>query len=387
MYFTMEKIKYKNELEKLFKETMNPVLKQELKQLQHQPYKRFGTGVLGGMTPIKTGLSGKYKGIDLKNQGEMLNFADDDNREGFTKYMIDIANVLARKTALSEGTGSLGGYMVPEEYAGEIMGFAREKSFALRDCKIVNMKSDTMRVPTEATSVSVSYGVEGSTLDETNPTIGEVVLNAERLGAWTSATNELLQDAAENGTDVVSWLGGLFAEALGQEVDDNVMNGGALESFTGALSGAGHSVVLDTRGSYENITIQDLSEMIAQLSDNQMGSNPKFYMEKKVWQILRDQQDSSGQLIFDPTASISRSVYGYPIIISDVMPTPNTSGGADPFVLFGDLKHYLFGNRLNRTQLEIDPYGLFTSYKTRFRMVWRVCGEIGLANGLVSLYT
>jgi len=98
------------------------------------------------------------------------------------------------KATLQEGSATVGGYLVPDEFANEILAFARLNSFALNDCRIWPMASDTLLVPREDSKVAVSWKAESVAAAQSNPTFGQVQLIAKKLTAYATATNELLQD-------------------------------------------------------------------------------------------------------------------------------------------------------------------------------------------------
>ena len=92
-----------------------------------------------------------YKGYDLSKQSLVLGIADEDKKERYAKYIINATKALRGdmecKTAMAEGAGANGGYLVPEEWANEVIAFASLDSFALRDCNVVPMKRDKMNIP------------------------------------------------------------------------------------------------------------------------------------------------------------------------------------------------------------------------------------------------
>jgi len=222
--------------------------------------------------------------------------ADDAKREAFAKYMITCikasrGNRIAQeqmeglqvKTNMTEGTDATVGYLVNDEYANEILAFARLTSVALRDCRIMPMGTDIKKIPAESSSVTVAWKTETTAVAQTNPTLAQVTLTAKKLGAYATCTNELLEDSA---FDVVSWLSSQFAEALGQEIDNEVFQGDGTGCGVSGLTTAacGYSVTL--AGSISTITGTKLSEMITKLGPNKRAG-AKFYVNKGVFHYIR----------------------------------------------------------------------------------------------------
>lgn len=107
--------------------------------------------------------------------------------------------------ALSEGTDSLGGFLVPQQFAKQILMNSLEKAIIRRFATVIPMASDTINIPkvTDTTHASDVYGglvgvwVEESgsaTVDE--PTFGQLKLIAKKLLLYTETSNELLADSA-----------------------------------------------------------------------------------------------------------------------------------------------------------------------------------------------
>lgn len=327
----------------------------------------------------------------LKNHFKL---ADPEKRERYAKWLLDVIAASARrpdpeaalrlKTVLTTATAATAGYLVPDEYMAEILALARLQSVCLRDCTVVPMGTDVKRLPAELTQVAVVWeAAEITELEESNPTLAEVVLTAKRLGAHTIATNDLLEDAE---VDVVSWLTSQFSEALGLEIDNQVFAGtNATPSPVSGLTTAicGYSVI--TTGSISTVTGTNLSSMIAKLSANKkIGA--KFYMHREVFHHIRTLTATDGAFLYNPIGQAqSNTIWGYPYEEAEKM--PSTDGTGKPFALFGNLRYFYIGNRRQQGSLDVDPYGLFTHAQTRFRIYWRMALATGLASAFVRAVT
>lgn len=326
-----------------------------------------------------------YRGYNLRDQGLVVQIADEAKKERYAKFLIDFVKAsyfgdAEAKAAMAEGTGSTGGYLVPDEFFNEIMAFARLQSFALQDCRVINMSSDTIKIPAENTHVSVSWKGEAATLGESEPTFAEVQLTPKKLGAYSIASQELLEDSA---FDIISYLTADFAEAIGQEIDNRVLNAGADSTFTGALSGAGVTVTQTATGGWAGFSVDELSNAIASLAPNKIVG-AKFYFHRTGFHYVRVLKDTNGQPIFArPGNGVPGTIYEYPYSLVETMPYTNTTG--NPIGLFANMKYYGLGVRRAAMNLAMDPYGLFTKDQVRFKMTVRVQGAPLLASGLVVI--
>ncbi|MBW1666722.1 MAG: phage major capsid protein [Deltaproteobacteria bacterium] len=328
---------------------------------------------------------------DLYGRPITLQIASEEKRERYAKWMIDFIQAkvfddAAAKAALQEGTDSEGGYIVPDEFTDEILAFARLQSFALRDCRIWPMKSDTRKVPAEDGAVSVSWTDEESAITESEPTLAEVTLTAKRLDAYSKASNEFLEDAS---TDVVSWLTELFAEAIGQELDNQVLNGTGSPCSGVLTAAAGNSVVLGSgEVSFSSIDADDLSNAIAQLPVNRLAG-ARWYFHRTVLHHIRILKDDNNNYIFaKPGNGVPGTIWEYPYTLSEKAPAATAASQASKgFIVFGNMRYFALGRRKQNMTLDVDPYGLFTTYQTRFRIVNRWGMSVGLAGGFCRIVT
>ena len=350
----------------------NKGLKDKVEKLESLPLQKL---VLpnGGSKGVEV-----YRGYSLAKQGMQVKFADPELREKYAKYIIDVI----QKVAMTEGTPGQGGYLVPEEYASGILALARLNSFCLTECDVIDMGTDTLRLPAESTTVTVNTAAEENANAESEPTVSEVVLTPVRFGATSTASKEFLDDAQ---IDVVSWLTGLFAEAIGQRLDSEVLNGNVFDGIFDHCTFNDVTFNAGAGNSYADMIAEDFSEAISMMAANR-SAGAKFVMHRKVFHYVRTIKDSLGQPIFaNPGGGVPGTIYEYPYILSDVAPSVDSTS-AD-FISFGNLKNYIIGRRVADMSLAMDPYGLFTNYQIRFRFATRWAGKPKFEDSFVRMGT
>jgi HK97 family phage major capsid protein len=62
-------------------------------------------------------------------------------------------------------------------------------------------------------------------------------------------------------------------------------------------------------------------------------------------------------------------LYGYPVRMPEMAPA--VSGAGKGFIVFGDLRGFIIGERLTNISLFVDPYSKSTSYQTLFLLFTR----------------
>lgn len=337
-------------------------------------------------------LGEKYKGYHLDMQARDIGsraekmgipfILDEEFRQRFAKFMLD---VLQGRTDLSEGTAAQGGYLVPDEFEPVILAFARDKSqIALPLCWVLPMGTDTKRVPTEASGATVAWTAEATAATEsTGPTVGEAVLSAKRLTGFKEASNELIDDSM---FDIVSWLTELFGEAIGLELDNQVLNGTG-DPVSGVLTAAaGYSVVMASGSTaFSEITGDHASEMMGNLKESVL-SNAYFVLHRTVFHYVRTMKDDNNAYIYGhPAGPDPKEIWGMPYIRSEK--SPSTSAANTPFVVLGNFKYFVVGRRQGDMKLFVNPYSLDKENQTRFKVETRWGLARGLANAFVRLIT
>lgn len=283
--------------------------------------------------------------------------------------------------AMQEDTDSEGGFLVPTDYIAQIL-----KIWNLGNleplCRKVPMGSKTVTFPDLNSSVSCGWTAEEGTLTETTPVLGQITLTAKKVGAFTTISNELLSDARP---DVVSFLENLMIEAMGREIDNQILNGNG-SPCSGLLTAAcGTSVVMGAGlVNFSSISGSNLSEMTTKISTGSLNG-ARFVMHPKVFHYVRTLKDNNNQFIYSPIGGGQNgTIWGYPVTLCDS--APSTSGAGTAFVLFGNFDYFLIGERQSLS-VSIDPYGLFTSDQTRVRWTRRLAPQIGRADAFCRLLT
>ena len=293
--------------------------------------------------------------------------------------------------ALTEGTGSAGGYLVPDEFASEVLRVAGQYGLARRLCRVVPMTRDKMNFPAAgATGVSVSWPNEAAQIAESTPNFGQVVLDTKKCAGITALSNELVADADVN---VLDYLITLFGEAIAKEEDKQWLTGTG-SPITGLLGHASVNVVTMGTGdtAFSNIHTDDLIDLIDAVDDF-TESNGAFFFHKNILAHLRKLKDSNGQYIWQPpSAGNPGTILGYPYYTTPVMPDNSQSGVSTKFVAFGDGRYTLFGDRAQlsiavATEGTVGANNLFEQDMQALRVIERVDIQVAIPGAYAVLQT
>lgn len=273
--------------------------------------------------------------------------------------------------ALSIGTGSSGGYTLPEEFIAEVARKLVHQSVFLGSCRIWNNVEMIGKMPRETGTVSITIAGELVTPSQTQFALGQITWALQKRMALTNLPQELYRFS---GIDVLSLISTMFAEQFQQTEDNLYLNGtgsqqpmGLLTQTTGmttlAIAGAStqwqdlfrlkHSVKSQYRAEKNDcvfMTNNDTIEKIATLVDDQ--NRPVF--------IDRGSEGMGGPNIPPQTIGF---VAGHAVLENPYTPGPVTLGtvAATSKIVFSNLKrgYYAFKGASLETKTSDQAYDAF----------------------------
>ena len=251
--------------------------------------------------------------------------------------------------ALAEGVTSTGGALVPDEYVPELIDLLAEYGVFRPNTRVVPMGSDSTTWPKLDSGITVYAPGEAGSITASNPLFSNVKLVATKLAALTAVSSELAEDSAlaigqivgdemiramALAEDQIGFLGDGSATYFGFTGLTGAMANNAAGTVDGAAAGGQVSASGDT---WTDITITDIQTLIGVLPQK-FDKDAKFYCSKIFfWSIIAKLLIAGGgttmaELMKGP----NQQIMGYPVIMTDVMPTATA---VSQFCLwFGDLK-------------------------------------------------
>jgi HK97 family phage major capsid protein len=339
------------------------------------------------------GLMSKTCLRDVFLKGGFGALSKEENIEKYAKNVIDIVHALKhhdssaienlraiqKTNALNEATAAEGGYLVAPEYQWDIIKLARNRSYMLQLARVKPMISNVQYFPTEASLGTVTWENEAATKTPVEPTFGQVQLTAKKAFAMARITNEEL---ADNSIDLVGLLTEQFAYSTGQELDKQCLTGTG-SPFSGVLSKAGYSCVLTAGASFSTISASDLSLAISKLLEARL-EGAVFLTSRLAKHYVRSLLDKNNRPIFAlPGMGVPGTIYEYPYYQCENL--SNTDGASAKMMIFGNFNFAILGRRQGLMNIDIDPYGMFDSDATRFRMITRWGFGVADANAFVVI--
>ena len=249
--------------------------------------------------------------------------------------------------AMSEGVNTQGGVLVPTILAQRIIDQREEHGVFRQHAFIEPMSSDVVDISRQTSGLTPVFVGEGVSITESTSAWDAVKLVAKKLAAETRTSSELEEDAMINLADRFAIdVGKGFAE----KEDQCGFNGTGTSTFGGIfgltekIDDGTHTasiITTSTLDSFAEVTNDELTKMVGALPEFAQ-ENAKWFCSRVGWAAVFQRLAVAGggntiQTLTGP--KIERSYMGYPIVISQVLPTSTAATGlnGDIAFLLGDL--------------------------------------------------
>lgn len=279
-----------------------------------------------------------------------------------------------RKKALSEGTDSAGGFLVPEQFAAGIEVYTLEKSIVRPLARRIPMTTDTLNYPIvkdTAHSSSVYGGViaywteEAGTKTVAQPTFGQLKLIAKKLTGFTYASDELLEDSA---VALEALLMKLFGDAIAWYEEESFWQGNGVGQPLGIINGG--ALITPLRATVTKVALADLGAIMARFMGNMYAPSVAWVANKATLPELIALGSTYITWASIAGQKVPGALFGIPLYFTEHVATLGSVGDIGLY----DFDQYLIGDRKG---LKVDrsiEYR-FSTDETTWRFVKRVDGQ------------
>ena len=262
--------------------------------------------------------------------------------------------------ALSEGTGSAGGFTTPVVYEQEFFRIAAEQGVLAPAARQIALGARTVEwtaldqtiagVSGQSTffgGVKVYRKREADQRTASQPAFAKIQLNATDLTAYTEISRDLVMDTTQNIDGLVT---DLIGGAIGWREDYEALAGTGSGEFQGII-GAPCTLSV-TRNTSSTIKYQDIFSMYKRLLPLSMKSpSLRWIIHPYTLDTLMTIQDASSRFVMMPypvagpegtmQGSLVYRLLGYPVVVTEKVPTVGTAGD----LILADPSAYLLGRR------------------------------------------
>src|SRR5262245_32666095 len=252
-----------------------------------------------------------------------------------------------RSKALSTTDDSAGGVFVPLPMLGELIDLQRSMEvFASAGAREVALPPNGRVQFPKLTGASTAYWVgEGSPITESQPTTGNLDLQAKKLGVLVKLNNELLRFASPSAEGLVRYD---MARAAALKADLAMLEGTGGTQIKGLItySGIGTHAASTAGGSGDTFTPADVALMESKLPDA-VDAPTAWVMRKAMFAALMNRRadavsasDGKGAFLFRSTSAATAppaELYGTRVVRSSQVSAARVKGGASnlTYILLG----------------------------------------------------
>jgi HK97 family phage major capsid protein len=281
--------------------------------------------------------------------------------------------------ALSVGTGTDGGYLVPDEVERAVNRAVRDVSPIRAIAGIRQVSGSVYRKPFAVTGAEAGWVAETAARTETDsPTLAalsEMSFPTMELYAMPAATQALLDDSAVN---IDEWIAEEVRDTFAQQEGTAFVSGDGSAKPKGFLD---YTKVANGSWAWESIgyittgvdglfpasnPADKLIDLIYTVKAGYRG-NGTFVFNRGTQAAIRKMKDGDGHYVWQPAVSAGEPslLMGYPVVESEDMPAMAEDSYS---VAFGDFRRgYLIvdrvGIRVLRDPFSSKPYVLFYTTK------------------------
>jgi HK97 family phage major capsid protein len=349
-----------------------------------------GKGLVDSDDPYASESLSVFQDIRLANKG------DSAARERLTK---GFEGLNSEGKAMTEGVAAQGGYLVRPQIERQIV-IAREMDNVLRGlCSKLSVSTNSIQLDQLGLTTTAGWVAELAQKPETTGmTLATVTASVFTAAGLATVSNQLLADSNPA-------VDGLVTADLAKRLV--ALEEAAFIAGTGTGQPLG---ILNTPGigatALTSTTIVDLLDAILDAIadvETDHGAPTAILMHPRTWTRILKSRDAQGAYYIDPAGGVQdprtllrgpvKSLWGYPVVTSNRIPTNLGTGTNESRVVVGDFREALI---LDRQGITVDEsrHVYFTTNQTVFRAEQRVgftaartpaafnvVGGAGLANG------
>ena len=327
--------------------------------------------------PVSTPLTEKpYK---TEKDDEKKGRASDTYRKAFWNLMRNKGSNPVVMNALSEGTNSEGGFLVPDEFEATLVEALDEENIFRKLANVITTSSGDRKIPVVASKGSASWIDEEGAITDSDDAFSQVSIGAYKLGTLIKVSNELLNDSIFN---LEAYISKEFGRRIGAKEEDAFFNGDGDGKPTGIFNETGGAGVGVTAAKVDSITADEIIDLFYSLK-SAYRKNAVWVMNDSTVKAIRKLKDNNGNYLWQPalTAGTPDTILGRPVYTSAYVPELKAKNKT---IAFGDFGYYWIADRQGRNFKKLNELYAATD-QTGFVATQRVDGKLVLPEAIKVL--
>ena len=248
-------------------------------------------------------------GVDNDETFQTFNRHQDDTKKAeasqkhFISYLKGEISENEYQSALSVGTDTAGGHLVPTELYKNIIIGAEKLSLMKQICNSQTVGAN-ISLPLETSALSMVAVAEGAAFPNTDPAVAKINLKALKFGGATEVSRELLDDSAVN---VIEYLKNGGVRAFAKLYDSEALAGaGGTTNNTGAFKTTavgGTSLLGVTTAANNAIGYDDIVDLKHKLAP-EYHQDAEFVLHYSLLPLILKLKSTTGVPLFQPNIAL-----------------------------------------------------------------------------------
>ena len=303
--------------------------------------------------------------------------ATDEYKRAFWNNMRN-RNSYEIQNALSIGTVSEGGYLVPDEYEKKLVEALEDEVFFRSLATVIKTSSGDRKIPIVTSKGEAAWIDEGGQFPESDDSFGQTSIGAHKLATMIKVSDELLNDSVFN---IEQYISKEFGRRIGTKEEEAFFIGDGTGKPIGIFNKTGGAETGVTAAS-TGITFDDVMDLYYSLRAP--------YRNKATWilndstvKAIRKLKDGNGNYIWQPSVREGEPdrILNRPYRTSIYVPE---LAAGNRVMAFGDYSYYWIADRQGRSFKRLNE--LFaTTGQVGFLASERVDGKLILSEAVKTL--
>lgn len=282
------------------------------------------------------------------------------------------------QNALSIGSDSEGGYLVPDEYEKKLVEALEEEVFFRSLATVIRTSSGDRKIPIVTSKGEAAWIDEGGQFPESDDSFGQTSIGAFKLATMIKVSDELLNDSVFS---VEAYISKEFGRRIGTKEEEAF--------FVGDGTGKPVGIFNTTGGADTGVTVASASISFDDVMDLYYSLRAP-YRNKASWLLndstvkaIRKLKDGNGNYIWQPSVREGEpdKILNRPYRTSIYVPE---LAAGNRVMSFGDYSYYWIADRQGRSFKRLNE--LFaTTGQVGFLASERVDGKLILSEAIKTL--
>lgn len=251
--------------------------------------------------------------------------ATDEYRKAFWNGMRNKVLSYEVQNALTIGTDSEGGYLVPDEYEKKLVEALEEEVFFRNLATVIKTSSGDRKIPIVTSKGEAAWIDEGGQFPESDDSFGQTTISAFKLATMIKVSDELLNDSVFN---IEQYISREFGRRIGTKEEEAFFIGDGKGKPTGIFNATGGAETGVT-STGTSITFDDVMDLYYSL--RAPYRNKAVFLQMRNGQFKRDLKEENqtrvsfalvmiGTLKQRALPSTKRKVNGSSIFMNSILP-------------------------------------------------------------------